>query len=38
MARIVNTNNGLDVTANWTPLNIENQGIFYTDSNGLGIV
>lgn len=37
-ARIPNSNSGLDVTANWRSLNINNQGVFYTDSNGLGVV
>lgn len=27
-----------DVTINWKDLEVNNKGIFYTDSNGLGMV
>ena len=36
--RIPNLSYGLDVTVNWTPLSFDSQGVFYTDSNGLGVV
>lgn len=35
-AGIVETN--MDVTINWKESNLKNGGVFYTDSNGLGMV
>ena len=32
------TESDLDLTINWHASNIESEGIFYTDSNGLGMV
>lgn len=36
--RIPNGMKGYDVTANWKSLDIDSKGIFYTDSNGMGLV
>ena len=38
MASIPDLGYGLDVTVNWRTLDFNSKGIFYTDSNGLGIV
>ena len=37
-ARIPNDQQSMDVTANWKPLNFNNEGVFYTDSNALAMV
>lgn len=37
-ARIPNSQQGYDVIATWTPLDIDGKGVFYTDSNALGMV